>query len=148
DHRGPGGAPGHAGMSNPRVASLPPTVAVVLEEAVRRLAAAGVPTPRLDARLLVADALACEPAALTLRSGERRGDAEVDRIDRLIGRRAAREPVARIRGVREFWSLPFKVAPATLDPRPDSETLIEAALAAVGNRSVPMDVLDLGTGSG
>ncbi|HEX7005565.1 MAG TPA: peptide chain release factor N(5)-glutamine methyltransferase [Alphaproteobacteria bacterium] len=135
-------------MSNPRVASLPPTVAVVLEEAVRRLAAAGVPTPRLDARLLVADALACEPAALTLRSGERLGDAEVDRIDRLIGRRAAREPVARIRGVREFWSLPFKVAPATLDPRPDSETLIEAALAAVGNRSVPMDVLDLGTGSG
>src|SRR5690606_8578768 len=85
---------------------------------------------------------------LTLRSGERLGDAEVDRIDRLIGRRAAREPVARIRGVREFWSLPFKVAPATLDPRPDSETLIEAALVAVGNRSVPMDVLDLGTGSG
>jgi release factor glutamine methyltransferase len=135
-------------MSDTRVASLRPTVAVVVEDAVRRLAAAGVPTPRLDARLLVGDALGCEPAALALKSGDRLGDDDIARIDRLISRRAQREPVARIRGVREFWSLPFKVSPATLDPRPDSETLVEAALAAVGDRTTPMDVLDLGTGSG
>jgi release factor glutamine methyltransferase len=135
-------------MNDARVASLRPTVAVVLEDAVRRLAAAGVPTPRLDARLLIGDALGCEPAALALKSGDRLGDDAIARIDRLIARRALREPVARIRGVREFWSLPFKVSPATLDPRPDSETLVEAALAAVGDRAAPVDVLDLGTGSG
>ena len=135
-------------MSDTRVAPLPPTVTVVLEDAVRRLDAAGVPTPRLDARLLVADALGCEPGALALRAGDRLDAEGVARIDGLIARRAAREPVARIRGKREFWSLPFQVGPATLDPRPDSETLVEAALAAIGDRTAALDVLDLGTGTG
>jgi len=135
-------------MSGARVAPLPPTVAVVLEDAVRRLAAAGVATPRLDARLLIGDALGCEPGALALRAGERLDADTQARIDRLIARRAAREPVARIRGSREFWSLKFRVGPATLDPRPDSETLVEAALAAVGDRASAVDVLDLGTGTG
>lgn len=135
-------------MSGARVAPLPPTVAVVLEDAVRRLAAAGVATPRLDARLLIGDALGCEPGALALRTGERLDADAQARIDRLIARRAAREPVARIRGSREFWSLKFQVGPATLDPRPDSETLVEAALAAIGDRASAIEVLDLGTGTG
>jgi release factor glutamine methyltransferase len=135
-------------MSDARIAPLAPTVAVVLEDAVRRLGAAEVETPRLDARLLVAEALGCEAGALARRSGERLDAERLARIEALIARRAAREPVARIRGAREFWSLRFKVGPATLDPRPDSETLVEAALAAVGDREAEVEVLDLGTGTG
>src|SRR5690606_13063244 len=56
--------------------------------------------------------------------------------------------VSRILGRREFWSLCFRVVPATLDPRPDSETLIEASLAAIPNRAAALRLLDLGTGTG
>jgi release factor glutamine methyltransferase len=74
----------------------------------------------------------------------------VDRniFDRLIDRRAGREPLALILGRREFWSLDFAVSPATLIPRPDSETLIEAAVATFADRPPPRRVLDLGTGTG
>jgi release factor glutamine methyltransferase len=66
----------------------------------------------------------------------------------LITRRAAREPLAYILGWREFWSLRFRVSPATLIPRPDSETLVEAALALCPDPQAPIRVLDLGTGTG
>jgi release factor glutamine methyltransferase len=66
----------------------------------------------------------------------------------LLARRIAREPLALILGHREFWSLDFAVSPATLIPRPESETLIEAALAAFSRRSPPRMILDLGTGTG
>ncbi|MGD9743646.1 MAG: peptide chain release factor N(5)-glutamine methyltransferase, partial [Dongiaceae bacterium] len=65
-----------------------------------------------------------------------------------LDRRLAREPVSRILGEREFWSLPFRLGAATLDPRPDSETLIAAVLARVVERSAPLRLLDLGTGTG
>jgi release factor glutamine methyltransferase len=70
------------------------------------------------------------------------------RIARALRRRAAREPVSRILGRREFWSLDFRVTPATLDPRPDSETLVQAVLDRVGPEDRALDILDLGTGSG
>ena len=63
-------------------------------------------------------------------------------------RRVRREPMAYILGEREFWGLPFKVSPAVLVPRPDSETLIEAALALMPVRTEPWRILDLGVGSG
>ena len=66
----------------------------------------------------------------------------------LIARRAAHEPLAYIIGRREFWSLEFAVSPATLIPRPESETLIEAAAAIFASRSPPTRLLDLGTGTG
>jgi release factor glutamine methyltransferase len=66
----------------------------------------------------------------------------------LVSRRAAHEPLALILGRREFWSLDFAVSPASLIPRPDSETLIEAALAFFADRNPPRHVLDLGTGTG
>ncbi|HEX9881107.1 MAG TPA: peptide chain release factor N(5)-glutamine methyltransferase, partial [Hyphomicrobium sp.] len=69
----------------------------------------------------------------------------------MLRRRCAREPVSRILGAREFYGRTFKVTPATLDPRPDSETLIEAALEIVdreGWRTRPLRILDVGTGSG
>ncbi len=69
-------------------------------------------------------------------------------LEPLIVRRLAREPLALIIGRREFWSLDFVVSTATLIPRPDSETVIEAALAAFADRTPPRRVLDFGTGTG
>ena len=70
------------------------------------------------------------------------------RLRELTARRVLREPMAYILGEREFWGLPFKVSPAVLVPRPDSETLIEAALALMPERQRPWRILDLGLGSG
>jgi release factor glutamine methyltransferase len=69
-------------------------------------------------------------------------------FDALIARRAAREPLAYITGHKEFWSLDFAVGPGCLIPRPDTETLIEAALSLHPDRAAPLSILDLGTGSG
>jgi release factor glutamine methyltransferase len=105
-----------------------------------RLAAAGVEEPRREARLILAAAQGVNAAGLLALD-------EVDeaRFEPLLRRREAREPLAYILGRREFWGLMFEVSPATLIPRPDSETLIEAALAVAGDVRL---VLDLGTGTG
>ena len=102
-------------------------------------------TPRLDAELLMAHAL-----------GEERGAMLLGGLDRpappgfaaLVERRARREPVAYIVGAREFWGLSLRVTPDVLIPRPDSETLLEAAVQHFRGRGGPARVLDLGTGSG
>ena len=123
--------------------------ALAATEALRHggalLQAAGVDTPRLDARLLLAHAAGLSQAELLLDPG-RAIDASA--YQALLGRRAAREPLALILGWQEFWSLRFAVSPATLIPRADSETLIEAAVAAMPDRSRVRRVLDLGTGTG
>ena len=75
-------------------------------------------------------------------------DEGVDRFFDLVARRADGEPVARILGRREFWGLPFALAPATLEPRPDTETVVEAALGLVRGAGGAASILDLGTGSG
>jgi release factor glutamine methyltransferase len=105
-----------------------------------RLAAVGVEEPRREARLILAAAQSVNAAGLLALD-------EVDeaRFEPLLRRREAREPLAYILGRREFWGLMFEVSPATLIPRPDSETLIEAALAVGGDVRF---VLDLGTGTG
>lgn len=101
-------------------------------------------TPRLDAELLMAEALGVEREALLLS----RLDAETPAaFEALIGRRAAGEPLAYIIGHRAFWTIELEVGPGVLIPRPDSETLIEAAVAHFGDRG-PGTVLDLGTGPG
>jgi len=120
----------------------------VLAEATARLAAAGVAEPRLDARLLVGAALGLGREAMLADPDRAVGEDERAAVEALLARRAAREPVSRILGKREFWSLDFTVTPATLDPRPDSETVIEAALAAFPDRNAALSVLDLGTGTG
>ena len=94
---------------------------------------------------MLAHALGVSPEAL-LRDRAMRVEAAT--AEPLIARRLAHEPLALILGRREFWSLDFAVSPATLIPRPDSETLIEAALAAFAGVSPPRRVLDLGTGTG
>ena len=115
-----------------------------LRQGAARLAAAGVDSPRLDARLLLAHAAGLTPTALLADPGQA---VDASAYEALLARRAAREPLALILGVQEFWSLPFAVSPATLVPRADTETVVEAALAAVDRASV-RTVLDLGTGTG
>ena len=119
----------------------------VLSAAFRK---AGLPTPQLDARLLVLEACKLSPEAFMLRPEIGLGAAEAELIGAFEARRIAREPVSRILGYREFWGRRFTIGPAVLDPRPDTETLIEAALTLLGetDRTGPLRILDLGTGSG
>ena len=125
------------------------SLAEAQREVSGRLAPAGVPEPRREARLLVAAATGLSPAALIADPERPLSRSEAGRLSELARRRAAREPLSRILGWREFWSLRFALEPETLDPRPDSETLIEAALDWLGaGRSRPLEVLDLGTGTG
>ncbi len=127
------------------------TVARALAAAAARLAAAGVEDPRRDARLLIAAAIEAGPERLIAEPERVLDGAETARIEASIARRAAREPVSRILGRRGFWSLEFEITPDTLDPRPDSETLVAAVLARLGAQGLvgaPLSVLDLGTGSG
>ena len=109
------------------------------------LRAAGIEQPRLEARLLAGHVLGLDQAAL-LRA--RDAEVELSGMAPLLARRAAHEPLALILGRREFWSLDLAVSPATLVPRADSETLIEAALAVRPDRNPVRRVLDLGTGTG
>lgn len=124
------------------------SVQTLIERASARLAAAGVESSRRDARLLLAAAMQAAPATLLAGAERSVDDAAACRFESFVERRAGREPVSRILGEREFWSLPFRLSPATLDPRPDSETLIEAALAEIADRQAPLRLLDLGTGTG
>jgi release factor glutamine methyltransferase len=124
------------------------TIGEAITQAEHRLAACGVDSPRRDARVLVALAAELDAAAV-IGYAERPLDSPArERFDRLIERRMAREPVSRLAGRREFWSLDFALSPETLDPRPDSETVVAAALAFVSDRTKPLRVLDLGTGTG
>ncbi len=129
----------------------PPKIAEALRDGTARLAAAGIDSALSDARLLLMHALGIDRTGLLSRAAEPLPPEAAARYAAHLARRAAREPVSRILGRREFWSLDFALGPATLDPRPDSETLVEAALAAVPDRPVPgqpLRVLDLGTGTG
>ena len=101
-------------------------------------------TPRLDAELLMAHAFGIERETLLLSAIDRETPAA---FAPLLARRLAGEPVAYITGRRAFWTIELQVAPGVLIPRPDSETLLEAALAHFGG-SGPATVLDLGTGPG
>jgi release factor glutamine methyltransferase len=112
---------------------------------------AGIDTPQLDARILVGHALGVDHTALATNAKRQLHAAETDAIAALAVRRIAREPVARIIGYKEFWGLRLRVTPATLVPRPETETVVEAALAAVdaaGPRNRILRIADLGTGTG
>jgi len=123
----------------------------VIREATQALADAGIETPGLDARRLVAAATGLS-AAEVLTAPEAPIDREASRkLTEMLRRRCAREPVSRILGERGFYGRAFAITPATLDPRPDSETLIELALEIAdeqGWRERPIRILDVGTGSG
>lgn len=126
----------------------PATIGAVLADAARRLTAAGIDQPRLDARILLAHALGMPGNGLYGQEEQDIGVTVRDDFETAISRRLNREPVSRIIGSRGFWSLDLELTAAALDPRPDSETLIEAVLAHAGPRETPIRVLDLGTGTG
>ena len=131
---------------------------------VRRLSsalrAAGVDNPALDARLLIAHALGIERAQLLSQPDRLLTNDEMRAVEDLIARRARREPVSRILGMREFWGLPFALNEATLDPRPESETVVETAIrnqmsdarknnsSDIRHLTSDFRILDLGTGTG
>jgi release factor glutamine methyltransferase len=110
--------------------------------------AAGLDTPDLDARVLVAHALRLDHAGLVAAGARALDHTEAAEIASLADRRLAGEPVARILGTREFWGLPLAVTPAVLVPRPETETVVELALSLIEDRARPLRLADLGTGSG
>ena len=122
------------------------TVAESLAQAARQLATASE-SPRLDAELLLGKVLARSRTGLIVDGDQPIGAAQASAYAELLAQRVVGTPVAYLVGEREFWSLPLAVTPAVLVPRPETETLVAAVLAAV-----PMDrdcrILDLGTGSG
>jgi release factor glutamine methyltransferase len=129
--------------------------AVTLNQAFAGAAAvlrrAGIAAPELDARLLLCHAAGLSHEAYAANAGAAVQPAVLARFAAAIGRRLEREPVSRITGIREFYGRSFAVGPEALDPRPDTETLIEAALALIerrGWRKKALAVLDLGTGTG
>ena len=127
------------------------TLGQALRSAVAELTAAGVGEAAGDARRLVAAAIGGTAADVIRDPGRVLSAAELDRLEVHVRRRCTREPVSRILGEREFYGRPFAITPAVLDPRPDTETLIEVALdicAREGWRDRPIRVLDIGTGSG
>lgn len=137
--------------ANVTVVGGPVSVAQALDEGTDALRNSGVEAPRRDAMVLL------EAAGLPREKQIGRPSEPVMRdglvaYREMVARRARREPVSRILGQREFWSLPFTVTPDTLDPRPDSEILVEGALNLARtlwpDRAAPLSILDLGTGTG
>jgi release factor glutamine methyltransferase len=114
--------------------------------ATQTLEAAGVEEPRREARLLLMAGLTLDLTALVLRETQPIGEA-APALAAMLARRAAREPLSRILKVREFFGLDLTLGPDTLDPRPDTEVLVEAALEALADTPAPR-LLDLGTGTG
>jgi release factor glutamine methyltransferase len=119
------------------------TGAEALRDALPRLQAAGVEGAARDLRLLLAFAIGIPADRLTLVLQDPLSDPAIARFDAAVAARVARQPVSQIVGGRQFWGRWFRITPDVLDPRPETETLIAAALGGAFSR-----VLDLGTGSG
>ncbi len=129
----------------------PRAVGAAIAGLADEFATAGIESAAVDARVLVLAAAGLDRLAM-LRNPDVRLDLSAEvRLAAYRRRRLAREPVSRILGRRQFWSLDFEVTPDVLDPRPDTETLVEAALSfsrRAGLATKPIRILDLGTGSG
>jgi release factor glutamine methyltransferase len=121
------------------------TIAEAVQAGAERLARSGVPDPQKDARWLMSAALAIPRSRLLAASAERIEDAVLATFLQMIEARSRRQPVAQIIGRREFWGREFLVTGDVLDPRPETETLVEIALESVPPAA---RILDLGTGSG
>jgi release factor glutamine methyltransferase len=129
----------------------PVTFKQAFVSAARVLRQAGMETPELDARLLLCHAAGLSHETAIARASEALRPETAARLEQALARRLEHEPVSRITGTREFYGRYFAIGPEALDPRSDTETLIEAALAhaeARGGRDEPLSLLDLGTGTG
>jgi release factor glutamine methyltransferase len=119
----------------------------LLRKAAEKLRKARMAAPRREARLLLARTLGIQPEKLISSNYPVTAPQRAE-FEALIERRTRYEPIAYLTGLREFWSLDFEVGAGVLIPRPETETLIEAALQTCADRFAPLRVLDLGTGSG
>jgi release factor glutamine methyltransferase len=132
----------------PAAAKTADTALGYLALAAKFLVGRGVAGARLDAELLLAEVLGTDRVGVYLRFDRPLARAEVDAYRALIRRRGDGEPVAHLTGRREFWSRSLIVTPDVLVPRPETELVVERALAVVGARERTLRILDLGTGSG
>lgn len=128
--------------------SDPWTIARVLKWATEDFRGRGMESPRLDAELLLGLSLGLDRVRLILEAARPLTPEELSSYRELIKRRRSGEPIAYIRGEREFYGLPIRVTPAVLIPRPDTETLVEVALERTRGRHMYGRALDLCTGSG
>lgn len=119
----------------------------IVDKAAKRLHAFAA-NPQREARLLIAHVLKTSYENIFFTNDRCLANDEEALFETLLQRRLNHEPISKITEYREFWSLPFRVTKDTLDPRPDSETLIEAVLAAYPHKTQPLRILDLGTGTG
>lgn len=124
------------------------TVASVVRWATDDFRARGIENPRLDAEVLLAHALGATRTQLIVDAARPLTPGELTRFRELVRRRRAREPVAYLKGEREFYGRTFRVDARVLVPRPDTETLVEVALERTRAASMSMRALDLCTGSG
>ena len=120
----------------------------LLKTTTSSLKKAGITTPDLDARVLLEQVLQKEKTFILLHPDYDLTEPQQRQYEGYLKRRLNREPVSKILGEKEFWSLSFKTTKDTLDPRPDSETLIEAVIESFQDKSAPYKLLDLGTGTG
>ena len=123
------------------------TIAEAIQKAAGRLAAHKVPDARRDAELLLCHALGKDRAWLLIHMQDHLDDQGRRVYERDIDRRSVREPLQYITGIQEFWGLPFKVTPAVLIPRPETELVVESAIKAAARSAAPV-IIDLCTGSG
>jgi release factor glutamine methyltransferase len=115
---------------------------------VETFEACGIDDPRREAAIALSAASDVSPIALIVAPDEALGSA-ARRVEEFAARRAAGEPLSRIVGKREFWGLDFTISPQVLDPRPETETIVEASLRLLRRRrEEPLRILDLGVGSG
>jgi release factor glutamine methyltransferase len=131
------------------LAGLP--VEVARRRVAREFREQNIDAPELDARIIVGHALKLGHTALVAQSGRVLAPEEADAVAALAARRLAHEPIGRILGCKEFWGLPFKLNADTLLPRPETETVVEATMAALDGEhrsSRVLRIVDLGTGSG
>ncbi|MEM6743290.1 MAG: peptide chain release factor N(5)-glutamine methyltransferase [Pseudomonadota bacterium] len=127
----------------------PTTREELIAEGARTLGAAGVDDPARDARLLLRWASGLDAAAFAARLDARPGPAEAARFAAGLAARASRRPLSQVTGRRAFWGRDFIVTPDVLDPRPETETLIAAALEGpLARTDAEARILDLGVGSG
>lgn len=120
----------------------------LFKKGLARLKDASIQNPQLDCTLLFEKATNIKRIDLICHPDQPVSHMQIDCFLTFIQRRMTHEPISHILGMREFWSLPFFVTKDTLDPRPDSETLIEASLKQFPNHQTTLNILDLGTGTG
>ena len=131
------------------VSAPPDAPGALLQEAVVKLEAVGIPSARLDAELLLAETLGLERSSLLARNDMQVEPERCEKFETWIAKRLEYMPVAYILGRREFWSMEFRVTEAVLVPRPETELLVETVLGEARTRKAsepPPLIVDVGTG--